>query len=301
MAYGYRARRRTRRSYTRRRVSTRRVYRRPSRKTALRPRRRMMSRKRILNIASVKKQDNMQPVVANNSGGGAVPGPYGYSAFGSAGTVVPAQFIWCATARDRVSNLSPGDPNASSVRTKDNVYMRGLKERILLQTNSNVPWRWRRICFTVKGLYASADGAVDSLENSNGWTRFISNFYNTNFGNHINTFLFKGSFGIDWNDVLTAKVDTQRVTVKYDVLRNINSGTNYGVLRSYKMWMPMNKSLVYANDELGESESSDTHSTQGKAGMGDYFIVDYFQSHAVATSNDSLSFEPQATLYWHER
>lgn len=243
----------------------------------------------------------MQPVVASNSGGGATPGAYGYSAFGSVGAVAPAQFIWCATARDRVSNLSPGDPNASSVRTQDNVYMRGLKERILLQTNSQVPWRWRRICFTMKGLDAISFSAVDSLETSNGWTRFISNFWGSTYGNNLNIILFKGNQGVDWNDIMTAKVDTTRVTLKYDVTRTINSGTNYGVLRTHKMWMPMNKRLVYDNDELGESESTQTHSTRGKAGMGDYYIVDFFLSHGSASASDSLSFEPQATLYWHER
>ena len=61
-----------------------------------------------------------------------------------------AAFIWCATARDRTAGVS-GSPNANSVRESDLVFMRGLKERITIATDSDMSWRWRRICFTKKG------------------------------------------------------------------------------------------------------------------------------------------------------
>lgn len=295
-------RRYVRRSTRPRRSSRRSTTRRTVRKTYRTRRRRTMApRRAILNIASKKKQDNMAPTVATTSGTSPVPGPFGYGAFGATGAIAPGLFIWCATARDRLSTSGLADSNASSVRTSDTCYMRGLKERVLLQTNTQVPWRWRRICFTSKGLQSQLGSSVDSLETSNGWVRLLANYWGTAYGTAVQTNLFKGSQGIDWLDVMTAKVDTSRVTVKYDVTRTINSGNGTGCMRSFRMWHPMNKNLVYANDEQGESETQDTHSTLGKAGMGDYYVVDFFLAAGFATRDDGISFNTEATLYWHEK
>lgn len=62
----------------------------------------------------------------------------------------------------------------------------------------------------------------------------------------------------------------------------------------------MNKNLVFSNDEAGETETSDAFSTVGKAGMGDFYIYDIFQSIGTDAAQH-LAFEPQATLYWHEK
>nr|QXN75548.1 MAG: capsid protein [Genomoviridae sp.] len=292
----------------RRRRTTRRPGRRPARATRYRrksgyyPRikgRKPMTRRRILNVTSKKKQDNMAPVVTSPTGGNATPGPYGYSAFGGTPTVQAAMFVWCPTARDRI----PFGDDVTSVATRnsDLCYMRGLKETILMQTNSAVPWRWRRVCFTAKGFYNFRSGAVDSFENSNGWTRLLTDQRPTSYGAAIRAAIFRGQEGVDWNDVMTAKLDSGRITVKYDVTRTINSGNQTGVLRTFKMWHPMNKNLLYGNDEQGDSETADLHSTLGRAGMGDFYVLDFLQAAGFALAGDSLSFNPEATLYWHEK
>ena len=241
----------------------------------------------------------MAPIVTTPSGGNATPGAYGYSAFGGTQAVQTAMFVWCATARDRIP--VGDDANSVATRTSDICFMRGLKETILLQTNSAVPWRWRRICFSAKGLYSFRNGSVDSFENSGGWTRLLTDQRPTAYGASLRQIIFRGSEGVDWNDVITAKLDTQRITVKYDYTRTINSGNQTGVLRTMKMWHPMNKNLVYSNDEGGDSETADIHSTLSKAGMGDFYVIDFLQAAAFAQSSDSLLFNTEATLYWHEK
>lgn len=291
----YSTRRRTsrplrRRRFTRRTRSTRRTT--TSRFRRKTPVRRLMSKRRILNVTSKKKQDNM--LVASISTSGVVS---------QAATTVPStaitgfqEYIWCATARDRTT-AAGGDPNASSLRESDLVYMRGLKERITLATDSSMAWRWRRICFTKKGPLGLS--VTPALETSNGWQRGV---YNLSSGDAItlNTSLFRGASGIDWSSPLIAKVDTQRVTVKYDVTRTLSSGNASGKFFRFNHWFPMNSNLMYSNDEVGEGTSTDAFSTTGKAGMGDYYIVDIFQSIG-ASATDNLRFEPQATLYWHEK
>ena len=62
----------------------------------------------------------------------------------------------------------------------------------------------------------------------------------------------------------------------------------------------MNKNMVYANDENGEGETLDVISTASKHGMGDYYVVDFFNANG-GTASDLLDFNPEATLYWHEK
>jgi len=284
------ARRTTRRRVTRRpRRSTRRTVRRPIGRRSIM---RRTSTRRILNIASTKKQDNMIPFVTNAAG---VP-TSGVGRYGLAGNQV-GQFVWLATARDRIGS---GDPNAGSLRTSDVCYMRGLKEKVMLSTTNGSAWRWRRICFTAKGLVPPT-GTVDSLEVSpNGWVRLLANQWTSALGNGFNSLIFKGTAGVDWTDVFTAKTDNTRVTIKFDKTFVITSGNSNGTVRMFNLWHPMNHNLVYDNDENGDNESGATRSTSGKAGMGDYYVMDYFVS-VDAASSESLYISPEATLYWHEK
>lgn len=207
-----------------------------------------------------------------------------------------AAYIWCATARDRTPGVG-GDPNGNSVRESDLVYMRGLKERITVATDSDMSWRWRRICFTKKGPVGLTNSTF--VESSNGYQRAVVALGATDYGT-LTTSLFRGTQGIDWVTALTAKVDTQRVTIKSDTTRILSSGNDSGKFFRFNHWYPMNSNLMYSNDEVGEATSGDAFSTTGKAGMGDYYIVDFFQSIGASTT-DNLRFEPQATLYWHEK
>lgn len=291
MAYGSRPRRRTRRSFARRRPVARRVRRMPYRKRTTGSRR-PMTRRRILNFTSKKKQDNM--LVASISSTGTVT--QAATTVPSTGVTAVQEYVWCATARDRTTG-SGGDPNATSLREADLVFMRGLKERITVATDSAMSWRWRRICFTKKGPLGLS--VIPALETSNGWQRGM---YQLSTADQValNTSLFRGASGIDWSNPMIAKVDTQRVTIKSDVTRTLSSGNTLGKFFRFNHWYPMNHNLMYSNDEVGEGTSTDAFSTTGKAGMGDYYIVDLFQSIG-ASVNDNLRFEPQATLYWHEK
>lgn len=255
-----------------------------------------MTRKRILNITTTKKMDNMLNTAVNPDGTGAVVSSFDILA--STG----ATFLWCATARDRES---PNDDNASSVRERDSVYMRGLRESIFLKSNTQDCWRWRRICFTTKSIdfRGTLNTGTDptSLETSNGWVRLLRNGSNTTFNQSMVVQLFKGAASIDWFNQFTAKVDTSRVDLKYDRTRILRSGNAAGVYLKDRHWYGMNKTLVYNNDEVGEGESISNYSSGAKPGMGDYYIYDLFDCATSNAASTLLNFQPEATLYWHER
>lgn len=287
MAYLRRYARRSRRPLRTTR-STRTRYPRRARRAPFRKSTRM-SKRRILNTSSVKKQDNMLALSLDSSGG--TPEQRAFDVPGTG-----ALFVWCATARDRGTS-SGSDATASSVRERDAVYMRGLKESIIMSTNSAASWRWRRICFTVKGVPL---GTGVATETNSGWTRQLWNRAGTAFSGVVASLIFRGTQGVDWQDVFVAKVDTNNIKVCYDRLRTLSSGNQVGKFFRDKRWYPMNKTLVYQNDEAGEGESNEFFSTNGRAGMGDYYIVDYIDC-ATLNSADTLKFQPEATLYWHER
>ena len=282
----------SRRSYTAKRRFTR--------------RKRGMSRKTLLNVTSRKKQDTMlgysnlanDPTDGSNkfhSGAGILKGGRMY--------IIP----WIATARD----LSPTDGTLGTVaqkasRTSTECFMRGLRERIQIQTNNGTSWQWRRICFTFKGpLLVNATTGSETqryqIETNQGMARVMSDFALGTAADPLNGVLFKGLQSVDWSSYFTAKTDNSLVNIMYDQTRIISSGNASGVMRNYKLWHPMNKNIYYNEDEIGATTGTSVYSTSSKRGMGDYYVVDFILAGTGSNINDLMSFEPDSTLYWHER
>lgn len=266
-----------------------------------------MSRKSILNVTSRKKRDNLvsvSDVTATARPGTRAVGPAvmaGGSQFTSQGAYL---FLWAATARDTTDYT--GDPalvTDDAARTAKNVFMRGLRENVELQTNSGVPWQWRRILVSAKGLsnvFTTTQQAQLFFEDSTGYRRLVSEVLSTD-RSQLTTLLFRGVYLIDWSDVFTAKVDNSRFTIHYDRTRTIMAGNDSGVVRRYNLWHPFNKTIVYNDDEDGGGMNASHFSTLGKPGMGDVFVIDLFQPRSGSATTDQLIYQPQASLYWHER
>jgi len=298
-------RRRTTRAIGRRRTNRRSSY--VKKRTYRRTRKtfRRMTKKSILNTTSTKKRNGMLswsnttqtaasrtlaqgPAYINNIGG---------------------FFVYCPTAQtlDAQSTVA----NDAS-RTASTCYMKGLSEHIRIQTSSGIPWFHRRICFTLKGITPFNTVVSDTptqtyapyLDTSNGIER---PWLNTNLNNMNQTLaamwaqLFKGQNGRDWDDLISAPVDTARLTLKFDKTWTMQSGNANGLVRERKLWHPMGHNLVYDDDESGDIKSGSYYSTEGKAGMGDYYVVDIIQPGTGATSTDYLQIGANSTMYWHEK
>nr|UTM74965.1 capsid protein [Tick-associated circular DNA virus] len=303
-----------RRSYrprTTRKRTTRRAYGgrrgRPQRSTVKRRYTKRMTAKRVLNISSRKKRDTMQ-ALTNVTNTAADAGSTFYQAAATLKGGRTYIFPWIATARDLTSAVD--DPNTvtqRAARTSSTCYMRGLKERIQIQTSTGMAWQWRRVCFTFKGnaLFAGSIGDPTRQivqETSAGFARVVTDWGNsTPVVSGLLDHMFRGRQSIDWRSYFTAPLDPQRVTVKYDKTRIISSGNANGVMRNYTNWFPMNHNLLYDDEEVGTEESPSNLSVKGTAGMGDYYIVDIISGGTGSTTSDLLSFDPESTLYWHEK
>jgi len=222
-----------------------------------------------------------------------------------------AAFLWCATCRDNtISNAgASGGRFQQATRTSSSPFYIGLKENIEIQCNTGMPWQWRRICFTMKGqplVLNSQTSPVFNIaaETQNGWVRVMNQVpgnpgQNPAYGMY--QVLFRGVINGDWVDPMTAQVDTTRITLKYDKTVTLASGNEDGFIRNYKRWHPMMKTLVYDDDEVGGAMSSSSYSTEGKPGMGDYYILDQFRARQGSATTDQLTVRPSSTLYWHEK
>lgn len=209
--------------------------------------------------------------------------------------------IWCANERDRGD---PGpDPSSEAIRASKTIFFRGVKEQVVLRTNTSVSWRWLRICFALKGINGFIPAIRTGVETNNGWARAMVDLSSVAAGtvrNQLESLLFEGAGGTDWVSPFSAKVDNSRVTLLYRHMRLLNSGNNNGRFFKHNQWLPVNKNIMYNDDEIGQDTNDSTRSVLSKPGIGDIFFVDFFECSS-ASSSDSLNFEPQATIYWHEK
>lgn len=269
-----------------------------------------MSKKRILNATSRKKRDTML-TWSNTTNSGAARSPAVGPLFVNGSQL--GTFLWVATARDLTPGTTGGLATVAneSSRTASTCYMRGLSEHIRIQTSSGVPWFHRRICFTSKGQSLVSPLAGDTgalfpyLETSNGMVRpFINITIDStlqNYRNNLFNVVFKGQEGVDWNDIVSAPLDTRRISVKFDKTWTLHSGNTNGIVRERKLWHGMNHNLVYDDDESGLTEAPAFYSTDSKAGMGDYYVLDLIVPGTSATSSDAIRLETTSSLYWHEK
>lgn len=220
-------------------------------------------------------------------------------------------YVWCATARDLTDGSNVVNTITSEMqRTATTCYMRGVSERIDVQSSSALPWKWRRICFTLKdpSAFASGTGATIAypgyIESSDGYTRtWVNAFVNndTTATARLQEIMFHGRANTDWDEPMMAKIDTRRVDLKYDKTRLIQSGNDTGVFKKYPHWHSMNKNLVYDDEENGDVMQASNFSVTDKRGMGDYLIVDIFQAHGTGSETDILRVQSETCLYWHEK
>lgn len=272
-----------------------------------------MSNKRILNLTSRKKRNTMLAWSNTTSAGAArvtAPGA-AFVAGNSTG-----RFLWCATAQDLTTQSGGiGSVTQPAQRTASICFMRGLSENLRIQTSSGLAWFHRRICFTNKGSNpfidrAAADTstplnpATPLVDTSNGVQRLWLNMTINGTPNTINErygILFKGAQGVDWDDELTAPVDTTRISLKFDRTWTIRSGNANGTVAERKLWHPMNHNLAYDEDETGSSETTSYFSQTSKLGMGDYYVLDIITPGQGGTSSDLLLLSNTTSLYWHEK
>lgn len=255
-----------------------------------------MTRRRILNVTSRKKSDVRICFAGNGTTAPTAPGSFNLTGGNR------YMFVYQPTMMDKDPGLPyEGDP--PNTRTTDSVFMRGYKETFIMRTDNGEQWNWRRICFTYKGgalRDLAGVGTPLGMETvPNGWVRPVTPWAGSS-ALAVQDLLFQGQAGVDWTTFLTAPIDNSMVNIKYDKVHALRSGNQVAHTIIKPLWHPMNAMFHYETNENGGDSSVSTHHTTGKAGMGDYVIVDLIECSS-SSSAVTAQLDLTGRLYWHER
>lgn len=214
-------------------------------------------------------------------------------------------FVWSPSARvNQSTSGNNAGPEDMATRTRSTCFIRGLKENAEVQVTNGLPWQWRRIVIAGKGIAQTLDpGGNQYISNltSNGYVRTVNEVVPGLNKIGLYNGLFQGFAGTDWDDDLVAKTDNARSTVLYDRVRTISSGNEQGTIRKYKFWHPINKNLVYDDDEQGGDTAESRFSTLSRAGCGDIIVIDIIKPRGGSSTTDRMTLRFNSTWYWHEK
>lgn len=259
-----------------------------------------MTTRRVLNIASRKKQDNMLPVVVAEDNVTTV-GPY----------TSPSPLLCLFVPNARTTRTPVTNP---AVRNSSDIFAVGYKERVRIDILGGGTFMWRRIVFMLKG--SDLRVAMDSSNAGNipnqlfdqttegGCRRVIGPLLGvTNAQDELQSYVFRGQEDTDWADQFTAPLDTRRITVHSDKLRTIRPGNDTGASRLYKCWYPIRRTIAYEDDLESDVVGDRPFSTAGLRGVGDMYVMDIMGITNLTPDapETSYRFSPEGSFYWHER
>lgn len=300
----------SRRSYR----SKRRYVRRPVKKRStnvkkfVRKLRARRFKRRTLNISTRKKQDTMVAWKGDLDGDPSS----GSTTVGPDADTTSHYFLWGATMRPTADGIgSTGTVSERSTRTATDVYIKGLADSMLIQCGDGTPWEWRRIVFSAYGpqIWTGPAGSFPPwhFDISAGVVRLMADLNTTAdalaIRAQVASLVFKGTQGADWSDEFIAKLDNGRIKIHYDKYRKFQSGNDLGSFHRYRDYIPINKRLVYDDDETGPKEQSSIISATRKDSVGDIYVLDIVRMATNTEGGASTVFQmtPNADLYWHER
>lgn len=285
-------------------------------------------KKAVLNTTSTKKRDNMTPISNTTALGaptpnilrnGAVVIKGGDPSSAAGAGVSGAIFVWSPTARPMNDNT-----NAENTRVKRDVYHKGFRERVKVESNSSHPWIWRRIVVETKTDDFNYFGESEDqptlpprafqpyYQGGEGVSRLWYNHYGNRTGptdtridsvlKTIADDLFEGTQNHDWLNTVTAKVDLDRYTLRYDKTRVFRSGNDAGFIKTVNFYHSFEKTMYYDHDEDRNGTNPQSWvCAPALKGMGNVYIIDIIESGISADDTDYLRITPESCAYWHER
>lgn len=278
-----------------------------------------MPRRRILQVASIKKRNAMASTVI-----GVTDPPQGFVTLNSGLNC----FLWCPTYMNHEN-----DVQSEYVRNRNTIFFRGFKDNWNFANGGLGNWMHRRIVFWSHQQYPAAIPV--SAAPTSPLTIFrplnvldLSNVANQKFMETI----FQGTLNIDYTNLSNAVVDRRRVGVVSD--RKIHIRPTYSapdadgevdgtIQKSYKTATFVNRSITYDDEEHGYFDvpgddgeepggPGDGHgsawSVGGPNSPGNLYVLDMFILGVLGRPpNTTLPGEARAVVstdaivYWHER
>lgn len=255
-----------------------------------------MTSRRVRDIASRKKYDTIFGATTND-----------VQSTGQANIFAGTNyFMWCPTWRQRRTASTD-----EHVRANQEVFMRGIKDRIMVSATFSLIHR--RVCFWSHRRIDDARPFVfdnpDVIDAPSYQRRNLVALY-PNLDEEIFEYLFKGTVGFDYseNSRWDTPLDNKRVKVVYDKQYTITpnyaapDGAQFGKTLTRKLWHPINRKVLYDDDEEGADVNGSGWSAQTPESLGNYYVLDIFSTgQYIEGSTDQVgTYMPESTTYWHE-
>jgi hypothetical protein len=281
-------------------------------KTRRRKRTRKLTNRKLKDIVSRKKRDTMCGWSPHDSANNPLPTPVRGLEFGHRPNASdnPHFNLWCASYRQL------GIAAFDTTRNTQRVFVKGLKDTYRLEIQ-NAPWEWRRLVFSTHTRYVggNAQSATYLPNNSFGAkvaanSRVVGqgtepgqpaiNLEGTSTGIDAFDDIFRGQRGVDWNSYFTAPPDTNLIKVFSDKKFRIASGNESGAAKVKKFYTPINKTIVYDDEEQGTDQVTNGWVSQA-CKTGNIYVLDMFWNETGAdTTFANMRWNAEATFYWHE-
>lgn len=273
------------------------------------------SRRSLTDRMSTKKRDTMlsaAPTTGPNPSPGSPPIPNQFIAFRSITTNTIADNVHMTMFCPSWRYLQIDNANQVARRTASSTFVKGISETYQITPTDQAAWEWRRIAISVKGRMDLLVDTMSTIGAQFGPTNLTQRFFKDLTGDTTGTYniiwdkvqqyLFRGIKGTDWADQMTAKLDTTRVNVHSDVMRLISSNNDTSRPRTVKTYIPINKTIVYDDEENGTQMSVSPCSVTSKPGLGDIYIFDLFTCRAPLNDPATqIQIKSSMTYYWHEK
>ena len=253
-----------------------------------------MTSRRVRNIASRKKHDTQ---LGGDSNAPDASNPVTLTAGNH-------YFLWSPTY------LEQNEESYDYVRNTQNVYFRGVQDRVFL--SASFAFTWRRVCFFsyeqfVPALPFFVEPAVPTDPQI---MRRPLRRITPKTAEEFFAYAWKGTVDIDFteNTRWNAPLDDKLLTIVYDRSVTINpnyappDGATYGKSMTRKMWHPVNKNLMYSDKENGSTPSTAGWTAMCPNSPGNFYILDIFSTGQDLPGDTTGvgSFGSEVTVYWHE-
>lgn len=219
------------------------------------------------------------------------------------------------------------DEKYPHARNSENVFFRGLAERVILQNGNVGDLYHRRIVFWSNERFTQG-APLQSLVAPTLYFRPLRPLVLAGADEAIPKLLFKGIRGVDWAHYITAPIDTKRITLVSDKIKKIPvkfAAQNFGETdihavgsAIYKRSTFVNKTIPYDDEESGArdverdeflSDAGAPWAARGGTSPGNLYVFDLFNVNASITTDiipeddtyqrPVISFD--TTVYWHEK
>lgn len=203
----------------------------------------------------------------------------------------------CMSYRER------DDQMAAPVRNKRDIFIKGFAEHIRFDTNSAYPLLVRRVVYTTPYKITLQGGVTGPTTQDTKVVRDKKHYIGLGFGPKnvdVVELLIAGENQSDWNDILTAKIDNQRVRLFSDKTFTIRSGNTGDAFKQFKFYDRINRKFTYddqesANSILGSGWAAEAHNGDLQNIYCTYFIQN------VQDVSISPTIHQSRTMYWHEK